>query len=177
LYRYNLAEMKLTTKRVLLDNIQAVDPTLVFFNGFWWLFFTSRIYSNTHLYLFFSENFDGEFKAHPQNPVKIDIRSARPAGTPFVHQGHLYRPAQDCSKTYGGRVVVNKVNVITTDQFSEEVVHAVEPDETGYYRDGLHTISGVGDITLIDGKRYRANWHYFVSQLRNRLKFNQQRYV
>ena len=42
--------------------------------------------------------------------VKTDVRSARPAGTPFVYQGELYRPAQDCSRTYGGSIVIHRNN-------------------------------------------------------------------
>jgi len=65
----------------------------------------------------------------------------------------LYRPAQDCSRTYGGRVIINRVLTLTPLAFRETQVATVEPDRTGRYPAGLHTLSQVGDITLIDGKR------------------------
>jgi hypothetical protein len=85
--------------------------------------------------------------------VKVDVRSARPAGTPFVVDGTLYRPAQDCSRTYGGRVTINRVLILTPLAFREEPFAFVDPDPEGPYPDGLHTLSQVGNVTLIDGKR------------------------
>jgi hypothetical protein len=67
----------------------------------------------------------------------------------------LYRPAQDCSRTYGGRVIINRVHTLTPVAFHEEAVVAVNPDSAGPYPSGLHTLSQVGTITLIDGKRMR----------------------
>jgi hypothetical protein len=150
-------------------DVKAVDPTMVFFLGYWWLFFTDRKYSNTHLYLYYASELTGEFKPHRKNPVKIDIRSARPAGTPFIKDGRLYRPAQDCSVTYGGRVALNRVLHISPDDFSEETVNFIEPANDSRYNQGLHTISGVGNYTLIDGKRYCLNRHFFIHQLRKKL--------
>ncbi len=88
------------------------------------------------------------------NPVKSDVRSARPGGTPFYHEGALYRPAQDCSKTGGGKTVINRIKRLSPSSFDEEAVAVVEPDPTGPYPEGLHTISKVGDFTLVDGKRF-----------------------
>jgi hypothetical protein len=65
----------------------------------------------------------------------------------------LYRPAQDSSVTYGSRVVINRVVTLTTTTFREEPVAFVAPDANGPYPDGLHTLSAVGGMTLVDGKR------------------------
>jgi hypothetical protein len=99
----------------------------------------------------------------------MDIRSARPAGTPFIFENVLYRPAQDCSVTYGGRVAVNRVVRLTPDEFVEETVCHVEPDAGGRYNAGLHTLSGVGDLTLVDGKRYMFDRRFFIGRLREKL--------
>lgn len=89
----------------LLSDFAAVDSTIVNFDGRWWLFCTcAENGRNDSLYLWHSETLTGPWEAHTRNPVKIDIRSARPGGTPFVYNGELYRPSQDCSLTYGGRV-------------------------------------------------------------------------
>ena len=83
------------------------------------------------------------------NPVKSDIRSSRPGGTPFVVDGVLHRPSQDDSRVYGGRLVINRVVELTPDRFGEEPVRAVGPDPA--YPDGLHTLSAAGRRTLVDG--------------------------
>ena len=81
------------------------------------------------------------------------MRSARPGGTPFRVGGVLYRPAQDCSSTYGARIIINRVLELGPEVFREEVAATVDPDPCGAYPQGLHTLSAMGDQTLIDGKR------------------------
>jgi hypothetical protein len=169
LYRRDPATGKFIRERTLLDHTKAVDPTLFFFDGTWWLFFTSREYSNSHLYLYHAPELTGEFKPHRFNPVKTDVRSARPAGTPFLHENVLYRPAQDCSVTYGGRIAINRVLSLTTDCFSEETIKYLEPVKGSLYDKGLHTISSVENYTLIDGKRYSFSRFSLKHQLRKKL--------
>jgi hypothetical protein len=107
----------------------------------------------SELHLWYSSSAQGPWQAHPDNPVKIDVRSARPGGTPFYADGVLYRPAQDCSRVYGGRIVINRVTTLTPTAFHEEPAATVDPDPAGPYPAGLHTLSAVGDVTLLDAKR------------------------
>ncbi|HMQ75756.1 MAG TPA: hypothetical protein PKE21_05285 [Flavobacteriales bacterium] len=130
------------------------DPTPVHWNGRWWLFGTKAPLTNTELFLYHAADLHGPYTPHPLNPVKTDVRSARPAGTPFVHQGALYRPGQDSSLTYGGRVVMHRVLELSPTAFSEEAVRTVGPITNSAYSKGLHTVSAVGDVTLVDGKRF-----------------------
>lgn len=162
LYKRNFSEEDFVEDQILLKNVNAVDPTLINFDNRWWLFFTVKEYSRSHLYIYFSNQFFGTYKPHPMNPVKIDVRSARPAGTPFIYDGVLYRPAQDCSITYGGRVIINKVTRLTTEEFEETFVRFIEPVKCSHYSKGLHTLSAVGNHTLIDGKNFRFNWYHFT---------------
>ncbi|MEI7499923.1 MAG: hypothetical protein WCK84_05685 [Bacteroidota bacterium] len=169
LYYRNFSEEAFIEDHLLLDKVEAVDPTLFFHDGYWWLFFTIKKYSTTHLYIYYSNELKGRYEPHRRNPVKIDIRSARPAGTPFIYEGILYRPAQDCSVTYGGRVVINKVLRLTTDEFVEQTIRVIDSVPGSPFDKGLHTMSQVGNYTLIDGKRYRINRFFFMSQLREKL--------
>ncbi|MFT3885300.1 MAG: hypothetical protein QM724_07680 [Flavobacteriales bacterium] len=131
-----------------------LDPTLVEHGGRWWLFGTKAPLTNEELFIYHSDRFEGPYVPHTLNPVKTDIRSARPAGTPFRHEGTLYRPAQDSSLTYGGRVAINRIITLTPDTFQEEVVRHVGPLKGTAWSKGLHTVSAVGGSTLIDGKRF-----------------------
>jgi hypothetical protein len=141
----------------LLSNFAAADSTVVNHDGRWWLFCTNADDGRQDkLFIWHSETLLGPWQPHMCNPVKIDVRSARPAGTPFHFDGDLYRPAQNCSITYGGRISLNKVTRLTTTTFEETVCNVIGPAVDGKYTDGMHTLSRFGEeMTLVDGKRYR----------------------
>lgn len=138
----------------LIDGVAAADPTLFRHGDLWWLAYTdTALGMNDNLCLRYAERLRGPWRAHAANPVKWDVRSSRPGGTPFVHEGALYRPAQDSSATYGGRLVINRVTRLDTQSFAEEVAATIGPDPDGPFPDGLHTLSAAGPFTLLDGRR------------------------
>ena len=93
----------------LVDGFDGLDPTVFRHEDLWWLLCTDRVRGpNTKLWGWYATDLLGPWLAHGANPLKTDVRSARPAGTPFVYQGVLYRPAQDGSRTYGGAVTLNR---------------------------------------------------------------------
>ena len=143
----------------LIDNAAIVDATLFRHGELWWLAGASdpgaAAQLGADLHLWYASDITGPWTPHPDNPVKTDVSSARPAGTPFESEGILYRPAQDSSASYGSRVIINRVHTLTPTAFREEPVGFVEPDVDGPYPDGLHTLSSVGQMTLVDGKRLR----------------------
>jgi hypothetical protein len=147
------SEVTLFKEAVLLNNVPAIDPSIVHFNGRWWLFYGDLRTGSASLYVSYADSLLGPWLPHARQPVKIDIASSRPGGTPFVHNGKLYRPAQDCSQVYGRRVMINEIVALSPGDFEEKTVAAVEPDRHGPYPNGLHTLSALGDITLVDGKR------------------------
>jgi hypothetical protein len=97
--------------------------------------------------------------------VKIDKSSARPGGTPFVRDGFLYRPAQDCTDTYGGRTVIMKITRLSETEFVEKLAAVVAPSPDWPFADGLHTVSAAGEVTLIDAKRYLFTFGGFRQKL------------
>jgi hypothetical protein len=154
---YRAVEFPWKWERVsdLLRGFAAVDSTLCHWNGMWWLFCSSHEEGpNDKLFLFYSPDLLHGWRPHRMNPVKIDVTSSRPAGTPFISEGRLYRPAQDCSETYGGRVVVNRVLKLSDLSFAEEAAWYAEPNVLSPFREGLHTLSKVNGKYLIDGKRH-----------------------
>lgn len=153
----------------LVSDTRTVDATLFRHESCWWLMGSEPAPkgANCQLHLWYSQDLSGPYRPHAGNPVKIDVRSARPGGTPFVHEGVLYRPAQDCSTRYGERIVINRVTELTPTSFREDFACAVEPDARGPYPAGLHTLSAVGNLTLIDGRRIR----FVPQQLSRTLRF------
>lgn len=101
----------------------------------------------------------GPWEAHPENPVLIDARCARPAGGLWMAGGALYRPAQDCSEAYGGGLTLRRVTELTRERFSEETVGAItfgsnasapKIHKPGGRIFGPHTLSRAGDLEVID---------------------------
>ncbi len=139
----------------LLAHTPLVDATVFRHEGTWWLAGSEPTTQGTtcELHLWHAPEITGPWRAHTGNPVKIDVRSARSGGTPFHLNGALYRPAQDCSRSYGGRIVINRVVTLTPTAFREIEAAVVEPDPGGRYPAGLHTLSQAGGCTLIDAKR------------------------
>ncbi len=152
LYQMKDDHSELEFIKVLLEE-PLVDPTVFEHEGRWWIFGTKYPLTNEALYAYHGTSFEGPYLPHDLNPIKIDIRSARPGGTPFTKDGVLYRPAQDSSITYGGRIAINKIIRLDPHFFEEETVKFVEPFK-GQYDQGLHTVAAVGDVTLVDGKRF-----------------------
>lgn len=168
IYSYDPKMQCLTFLSTLLRDIPAVDATLYNHNGYWWLFFTQKGSTNTELHIWYSDKIFGTYRPHANNPVKTDIRSARPAGPLFEHDGALYRPAQDCSLTYGGSVSINRISELTPTKFHEEVVSHVAPFGKHKWKTGLHTICSAGDFTIFDGKRHTFVMSAFLHQLKRK---------
>jgi hypothetical protein len=169
LYRGNAPPTGWERAATLCDGTAAVDSTVFRHGGRWWLFCTDFAEPRHHrLHAFYAEAITGPYTPHAGNPVKIDPRSAGCAGTPFVVDGALYRPSQDCSRTYGGSVTINRIAELTPDTFVEEAVARVLP--TGRYPAGIHTISKLGDRTLVDGKRRAFTLRRLFWRLRRALR-------
>lgn len=140
----------------LLEGIAALDSTIFPHGGRWWLLCTDGDGGSDHrLLAYHAPDPLGPWTPHANNPVKVDARSSRPAGTPFVHQGVMYRPAQDVTHPGGVRVAITRIVELSETRFAEEVVRHVGPIEVGAYRDGVHTLAAVGNCTVLDAKRYR----------------------
>jgi hypothetical protein len=152
----------------LLKGVRVSDPTVIFRDGRWWLFGTSRGRGVDHaLRIWHAPALTGPWSIHHIDPVKVDARSARPGGTPFEVDGRLYRPSQDSSRQYGGRVVVNRVETLTLETYLERPAAIVGPPAKSAYPDGLHTLSAAGaNTTLIDGNAV----HFIASVMRAELR-------
>jgi hypothetical protein len=150
----------------LVEDVPVIDASVVEYGGRWWMFGSRLDQGHNHnLFVWHAPELTGPWTPHAANPVKTDAHSARSAGTPFVAAGQLYRPSQDSSHTYGRRVIVNRVDVLTPTSFSERAVNAVEQPPGSMYPDGLHTLSAVGNRTLIDGNRV----HFVAASLRHKV--------
>ena len=157
LYRAARFPGEWTLERVLLSDVTATDATLLRHEGRWWLFVALAVDGGRpvdELCLFSSDSLHGEWEPHPLNPVVSDVRSARPAGRIFSRNGQLIRPAQDCSEAYGGRLVFNRIDVLSPTEYREEPIGAIEPAvDSGNLR--THSYDSDGTYEVLDGFRMR----------------------
>jgi len=142
-------------QKITLDQVP-IDATPAFHNGLWWLFYTpatTREAKVSALHVAFAPRLTGPWAPHPMNPVRFDPSSSRPGGTPFVRNGALVVPMQDCRRTYGGAIRPLTVTTLTPTAFA-----ATAGDVVGAAgEDGFHTVSAAGDVTLIDVKRFHLS--------------------
>lgn len=142
-------------KATLLD-FPGVDPTIFRYGDYWWLLCTDgRKAWNSDLHAFYADNVYGPWHPHLRNPIVSDLGRARPGGTPFISDGKLYRPAQNCLQRYGGSLVVLEVLELAPDRYEERRVVELKPEPGGRYPDGLHTASAIANLVAVDGNRFR----------------------
>ncbi|HRH70270.1 MAG TPA: hypothetical protein PLB89_12245 [Flavobacteriales bacterium] len=136
-----------------LMNRALTSPTLIHFEGLWWLLGTDPDAADSVLLAYHSQAMDGPFLPHPLNPLKVDSVGTRPAGTPFVHGTDLWRPALDTSDPSTVTIILNRVDTLTTRTFHESAGRRLTGFRGTVYSNGIRTISAMGDLTLIDGLR------------------------
>ncbi|MBV8370064.1 MAG: hypothetical protein JO036_14220 [Candidatus Eremiobacteraeota bacterium] len=138
----------------LFAGFDGVDTTLFRHDGRWWAFCTRWSHGSTlALFAFHAETPRGRWTPHALNPIVVDVASARPAGQPFLVDGTLYRPAQDCSQTYGGALAIARIDLLTPTAYRETIVRRHGARAFGRWGDGIHTVSFCGDTVVVDGKR------------------------
>jgi hypothetical protein len=139
-------------KQTLIDDFPAVDPTIFPHAGRWWMLATDgRAGWNSDLHVWYADELFGRWQPHPGNPVKRDLAGTRPGGAPFVVDGRLFRPAQDCTLRYGRRLVINEILELSPERFDERAVSLLEPDARGPFADGFHTANACRDVIVVDG--------------------------
>ncbi|MGJ7918020.1 hypothetical protein ACI48D_21375 [Massilia sp. LXY-6] len=144
----------------LMENVIVVDPTLWRHNGKYWLFVNMMEQDGCstvdELFLYWSDSLlSTQWVAHPANPIVTDARRARPAGRIFEHDGHWYRPSQDCSGAYGRAICVNRIDMISEHAYRETPLWYIEPD--GGKRDcRAHTLALSDDLICADAMTLRS---------------------
>ena len=145
----------------LLEGQRWVDTTIVRFEGRLWMFCTNASNDDAcmhdELHAFRADRIEGPWTPHRLNPLKIDARSARPAGKMWVQDGRLHRAVQDCSACYGGGIRVQRVDVLDDHRFEETEVAPLAWPGPGAPRP-WHTINVDGEVAVIDVQGRRFRW-------------------
>jgi hypothetical protein len=157
--------------QIALD-VAPIDATPVRHDGLWWLFYSGgpdRAARMGALHAAWAERIEGPWQVHPGNPIRQDMAGGRPGGTPFVAEGRLCLPVQDCSRTYGGAIRILRLTRLSPDAVETELGPPLTPPADTQYREGMHTLAACGPVTLIDVKKVDRTGRGWLIDLRRKL--------
>lgn len=143
-------------KHTMLLKEALYDPTLIFHEGLWYLFGTQKPFAGNsphqYLYIYYSDDvWNGEWQAHPKNPVTRDVRGARPAGKIFRRHDKLIRPSQLGAPVYGYGIRFQEITKLTPTEYEEQFLEDILP----LWKRGLratHTFNTVDGFSLVDAQ-------------------------
>jgi hypothetical protein len=140
----------------LLSGVKVFDPTIIFHENCWYLFGTlANDEPRSKLRIWWSDSLEGTWRPHRCDPVHIAVDQVRSAGKIFQIDGRWYRPSQDCRRSYGHGLIINRIDVLSPTDYRETPVRYWYPLARSLYPDGLHTISITERAVVVDGKRFR----------------------
>lgn len=121
-------------------------------NGDRWLFMNKGGSINAELHIFKIDSLKlGKVIPHALNPVYIDCRKARNAGSVFKYGNDYYRPNQrNIDGIYGRELAMNKIKTLTLNEYEEEIIRIVQPN----FHKGLqavHTFNQIPGLFIVDG--------------------------
>ncbi|ERN01297.1 glycosyltransferase family protein 64 protein C5 [Amborella trichopoda] len=167
LYRALKFPLQWTLEKVILKR-PMVDSFIIQRDRSFWLFgsdisgFSTK--KNGELEIWYSKSLLGPWKSHKGNPIYNTLcsRGARNAGRPFIYEGQLYRMGQDCGETYGHRVRLFRVEVLTKEAYKEvEVPFRIEEPQKArnawngarYHHLDIQRLPSGHWIAVMDGDR------------------------
>ncbi|CAH1207688.1 hypothetical protein PAECIP111891_03072 [Paenibacillus allorhizoplanae] len=147
-----------------------LDPSLVQYNGKWWMF-TGTEEDNFHV--FYSDHLEGPWTEHPQSPIiSNNDKISRPGGRLIISDGCVHRYTQADYPHYGESVRVFKVNKLTEQEYVEEEVSLIlsgSKEEKDWRKDGMHHIDQLllkdnKWLIAVDGHTFK-NMNYILWKL------------
>lgn len=150
--------------RVLKSNCIAVDSTLFFAEGQYWLQTMEFEDDQAGLFLYSIKN--RELSDNRLLIAKNDD-NIRPAGNIFLHNGKLIRPTQDCSESYGCALNFCQIADISKSNYKEVLIAKIKPSsirlDSEVVPQGIHTYNANDKYEVIDIKENKVDlWSYIM---------------
>lgn len=161
LYKFT-DEKKFEYVKTLMNNVRAVDSTIVRYDNYYYLFCNIQPHpeSSTYdeLHVFYTEDLlNSPLKPHARNPIVSDVRKSRPAGPIFENNNKLIRPAQICVPKYGYGISFSEIIELTPTDYLEREIEKIEPKFKDNIQ-GIHTYSRNNEFQVIDVALKRLRW-------------------
>jgi hypothetical protein len=166
---YRLDDDHLHHVACLVPDVAALDTTIVRHDGRWYAFAGHGGALGPELLIWHADDLLGPWTVHPSSPRGGAGPVQRPAGPLLQIGGRLIRPSQDCTGTYGRRVLLNEVTALSGTDFEETPVAALAVTGGPISR-GLHTLVADGDGFLVDGKTRRLRADALVGRVARRVR-------
>ncbi len=158
LYKSTDFPYKWTHVRTLISDIEASDSTLLSYQNKFWLF-TSIKKSNSEdwkewneLHLFFADRLDGQWTAHPQNPINTDLATSRMGGRITKSDNKLIRPAQNCLQRYGHKISMLEILTLSETTYKEHLIETISSTQKNIL--GIHHTDSTEKFRVLDGEKY-----------------------
>lgn len=151
-------------KMNLMEDVCAVDATVLFYAGKWWLFTSmvehDAVSGRDELFLFYADDLlTMQWQPHPLNPIVADVRQARPAGRIWQSRdgAKLYRPSQNGEKRYGYGWNLHEIIELTETAYVEKTISRVRPN-WDWRLLGTHSFTHAEGLSVIDGLTRRRRF-------------------
>ncbi|SDM47643.1 hypothetical protein SAMN05421813_11340 [Daejeonella rubra] len=170
LYKCTNFPLKWELEKVLMNNIKAVDSTILFKDNKYWLFCnitqSPGPSAQDELCLFYSDTLISDtWKSHPLNPIVSDFKKSRPAGKLFSYKNKLYRPSQNGLKHYGYGMKINQVIELNETTYKEKEVDSIYPEWDDHII-ATHTLNSADNLTIIDARIRRKKQNKILKRAR-----------
>ena len=142
----------------LLEGVRVADATLHSQDGRWWLTASGANPGgclNDELHLFSAPDLFGPWRAAPNNPIRVDAASSRPAGPWFKWHGKWVRPVQDCRLRYGRALHLLGVERVHEGGLDETTLAVLSPAPESQLQ-CVHSYCRVGSDLAVDWLSWRG---------------------
>jgi len=129
-----------------LEGYRIIDATIIFNNGFYYLFGELAENAADCLSLFYSNELKGPYAPHPDNPIVIDPKSARMGGRIIVKDKKIYRFGQDNCYGYGDKITISEIEDLSPQSYSERPVAYLSFKDAK----GPHTLDLISGDAVMD---------------------------
>ncbi|MCW7762041.1 glucosamine inositolphosphorylceramide transferase family protein [Photorhabdus luminescens] len=169
LYKCTKFPYKWDKVKTLINNIKAVDTVLIKNGKMWYLLTSEKVCGASYgdeLTIFTSEDpLTKSFQRLSNIPAVHDVALARNAGSIYMNKtGNLYRVSQDCSRRYGYKVNVMKINQLSENEYREELISKFDLPKNTI---AMHTYNFANEIEITDLKIINKD---IVSLVRNAIR-------
>jgi len=144
-------------KKVIFNNISAVDTTLLEYDGFWWMFTnvdrSGFAKHHSELFIYYTDDpINGTWQAHTKNPIMSDARFARMGGGFLTSKnGNPIRFGQITSPEYGTGLQYFELLELTPDRYKEVKIQSLVPNWNKNVV-GMHHCHSTDHLTVMDAQ-------------------------
>jgi hypothetical protein len=154
----------------LVEGIERVDPSIVYYAERWWLF--AAALDNATLHLYHADDLFGPWEEHPQSPIVSDNpHIARPSGRITFYEDRLFRYTMDVNPDFGThQVIALEITEMTPTTYAEQLARPeaiIRASGKGWNEQAMHQLDPyqIGPrkwIASVDGfgKYLVFGWEY-----------------